>query len=66
MVTIVNPDSKMLDLIWYRLIKMLPDGIAELCDSSGSGDLVSLSTSDGFVEIPAGQSGAGPWLLRSW
>lgn len=66
MVTIVNPDSKMLDLIWYRLIKMLPDGNAELCDSSGSGDLVSLSTSDGFVEIPAGQSGAGPWLLRSW
>jgi molybdopterin molybdotransferase len=66
MVSIVNPDSKKLDLVWYRLVKMLSDGNVELCDTFGSGDLVSLSTSDGFVEVPANQSGAGPWLLRSW
>ncbi len=64
--TVSNPDSKKLDLIWYRLVKVLPEGNVALCDSFGSGDLVSLSTSDGFIEIPAGQSGAGPWRLRCW
>jgi molybdopterin molybdotransferase len=66
LVTVIDPDNKKLDLIWYRLVKILSEGNVELCDSSGSGDLVSLSTSDGFIEIPAGQSGTGPWRLRCW
>ncbi len=63
---ILNPDSQLLDLIWYRLVKLVGEGNAELLDSRGSGDLVSLSMSDGFVEVPAGQSGAGPWKYFSW
>jgi len=63
---ILNPDSQSLDLIWYRLVKLVGEGNAELLDSRGSGDLVSLSMSDGFIEVPAGQSGAGPWKYFSW
>jgi molybdopterin molybdotransferase len=65
-VQIDNPDSRLLDLIWYRLIKLVSDGHGELLDSRGSGDLVSLALSDGFVEVPAGQSGTGPWKYYSW
>ncbi|MDZ4849641.1 MAG: molybdopterin molybdotransferase MoeA [Pirellulaceae bacterium] len=65
-IPIVNPDSKVLDLIWYRLVKLVDNGKGELLDSHGSGDLVSLALSDGFVEVPAGQSGPGPWKYFSW
>ncbi len=63
---ISNPDSQLLDLIWYRLVKLVGDGNVELLDSRGSGDLVSLAMSDGFIEVPAGQSGVGPWKYFSW
>ncbi len=61
-----NPDAKLLDLIRYRLVKLDNDGRGELLDSRGSGDLVSLAFSDGFIEVPAGQQGVGPWKYFSW
>ncbi len=61
-----NPDAKLLDLIRYRLVKLDNHGQGELLDSRGSGDLVSLAFSDGFIEVPAGQHGAGPWKYYSW
>lgn len=65
-VHLTNPDARSLDLLWYRLVRLAGDGQGELLDSRGSGDLVSLAVSDGFVEIPAGQTGVGPWKYFSW
>ena len=59
-------DEKKLSLVWYRLVKVADDGKVSLVDSQGSGDLVSLAQSDGFVEVPVGESGAGPWRVRWW
>jgi molybdopterin molybdotransferase len=61
-----NPDAKLLDMIRYRLVKLDNQGQGELLDARGSGDLVSLALSDGFIEVPAGQQGAGPWKYYSW
>ncbi len=58
-------DDKRLNLVWYRLIE-LNGGHGRLIDSRGSGDLVSLSRSQGFIEQPAGQSGLGPWRTWLW
>jgi molybdopterin molybdotransferase len=60
-----QPDDKTLNLVWYRLIQLNGDSAA-LVDTRGSGDLVSLARSDGFLEIPAGQSGPGPWRAWFW
>jgi molybdopterin molybdotransferase len=49
-----------------RLVRMVDHGVAELIDSLGSGDLVSLGKSSGFVEIPPGDSGEGPWPYVAW
>ena len=59
-------DEKKLPLVWYRLVKVAQDSAVRLVDSQGSGDLVSLAQSDGFVEVPIGASGVGPWRVRWW
>lgn len=63
---IVNPDDKTLHLTWFRPVRIVAGGNLELLRSQGSGDLVALAGSDGFVEIPADQPGAGPWDFWSW
>jgi len=63
---LVESDDKRLPLVWYRLVKVHRDSEVKLIDSQGSGDLVSLSLSDGFVEFPTGGSGNGPWPVRWW
>ncbi len=65
-VTIQNPDTKTLDLTWYRLIQTKDQGQVGFVASKGSGDLVALAQSDGFVEVPPGQAGPGPWPLTLW
>jgi molybdopterin molybdotransferase len=60
-----EPDEKTLNLIYYRLIQFDRNG-ARLVSSLGSGDLVSLARSHGFVEVPAGQRGSGPWRAWLW
>jgi molybdopterin molybdotransferase len=59
-------DDQQLPLMWYRLVEIAADGRVSLMDSRGSGDLVSLARSSGFVALPAGMSGAGPWPLYLW
>ena len=61
-----NADDKTLSLAWYRLVKIGIDSEVNLIGSQSSGDLVSLSLSDGFVEIPLGARGSGPWHVRWW
>jgi molybdopterin molybdotransferase len=65
MLSLNNPDDKKLPLIWYRLITV--DGpTACLVENRGSGDLVSMSRSQGFIEQPIGAAGAGPWKAWLW
>jgi len=55
-----------LPLYAMRLVRLIAPGIAELVPSQGSGDLVALGRSHGFVEIPPHASGEGPWPYQSW
>ncbi|QDT35873.1 molybdopterin molybdotransferase MoeA [Stratiformator vulcanicus] len=63
--SLLNADEKSLHLHWGRLVQLEPQG-ARLLESRGSGDVINASQSDGFIEIPAGQSGRGPWKYFSW
>lgn len=65
-VLVTPADDKQLNLQWYRLIEFSAAGEARYVESRGSGDLIALSRSAGFITLPAGMSGAGPWPLRLW
>ncbi|MGD9689898.1 MAG: molybdopterin molybdotransferase MoeA [Phycisphaerales bacterium] len=67
-VLIVNPDEKSIDLWWHRLASLEPgvEGRARLVDARGSGDVVGAGRSDGFVEMPPGAKGPGPWAFYAW
>ncbi len=58
--------DKTLDLWWHRLARVTTSGEACIADGRGSGDVVSAAGADGFVEIPPGRSGAGPWAFYPW
>ena len=66
LVHLSSADDKQLPLTWYRLIEVDSAGRTQLVTSQGSGDLVSLARSAGFVTVAAGQSGPGPWPLTLW
>ncbi len=59
-------DTKTLDLIWFRLVCLKPDGRLSLVPSQGSGDIASLIQSDGFVEIPVNAQSAGCRPFYAW
>lgn len=65
-VTLTSGHDRPLDLIWFRLVTTDHQGELRFVHSQGSGDLVSLSHSCGFVEIPAGKEGQGPFRLTLW
>lgn len=58
--------KKSIPLTWLRLVKLVDHGVAEPVITQGSGDLVSLGNSDGFVEVPPHETGEGPWPFYSW
>ncbi len=66
MVTVDEFGTKTIPLHWLRLVRLTENGIAELVDTRGSGDLVSLGHSDGFIECPPNTSGMGPWSYYAW
>ncbi|MDG2223763.1 MAG: molybdopterin molybdotransferase MoeA [Rubripirellula sp.] len=61
-----NPGDKTIPLHWLKLVQLSDAGLAEVVISQGSGDLVSLGQSSGFVEVASGQTGKGPWPYYSW
>ena len=61
-----NAGDKSIPLHWMRLVRMIDVGVAEPVISKGSGDLVSLGQSDGFVELPPETVGEGPWPFWQW
>lgn len=65
-VQLAETDDKRIDLTWFRLVTIDSAGAVRLAKSQGSGDLVSLSRSSGFVEIPAGSDSLGPVPLTLW
>lgn len=65
-VTVTPADSLQLPLTWYRLVEISETGDVRFVDTRGSGDLISLARSVGFVTIPPGMCGSGPWPLTRW
>lgn len=65
-VTVTSPDERSLNLWWYRPVRLTEHGQCELVASKGSGDLVATVASDGFIELPPGGSGQGPWPFYLW
>ncbi len=64
--TLCEPPRKTLNLWWYRPVRMLEAGTAELVESRGSGDFVSSARSDGFIETPPNAKEVGPWPFFEW
>jgi len=65
-VTLADPDGATLNLWWHRLVTLGPDGRASLLSGRGSGDVPAAARSSGFVELPPGTSGPGPWPYHAW
>lgn len=58
--------GKRLGLWWHRPVRLSGPGRAVLVEGKGSGDIVSASRSDGFIEVPPGEGGPGPWPFYGW
>jgi molybdopterin molybdotransferase len=65
-VTLVEHDGRRLDMWWFRLVRLVSPGIAELVSTTSSGDFAAAARADGFIEIPPGQAGVGPWPFYGW
>lgn len=65
-ITIANPDNQTIPLWWHRIVKLTPDGRAELIDNKGSGDQIATARSTGFIEIPPNTANPGPWPFYTW
>lgn len=65
-IAIENPDDQTIPLWWHRIVRVNESGRGEFVENKGSGDLIASARSDGFVEIPPGTSGPGPWPFYSW
>lgn len=66
MIYLDNAGDKTIPLHWFRLVRVIDHGKAQPIESKGSGDLVSLGQSSGFVEMPQNAKGAGPWPYHAW
>lgn len=66
-VFLLDPDGKSIPLHWYRPVQYSREQsderiVVQLTPNQGSGDIVALSRSDGFIEIAADKpTTAGPW-----
>lgn len=67
-VELLEPDQKSIPLHWYRPVQFCRSASSErlhvrLTPNLGSGDVVALSASEAFIEIPMDQAThAGPWM----
>ncbi|AMV30668.1 Molybdopterin molybdenumtransferase [Pirellula sp. SH-Sr6A] len=65
-VSVQADDDKTLPLVWFRLVSQNDRGAFVVEPSKGSGDIASLATSIGFVEIPPGEPTTGTRLFYPW
>ncbi len=63
---LATPDDATTDLWWHRLVRERSDGALEFVSLRGSGDIAAAAASSGFIEVPPGASGPGPWSYFSW
>lgn len=61
-----RPPTKTLPITWWRPVKLVENGLAEVTPIKGSGDLIGPAGSDGFVECPPESAGVGPYPFYSW
>ncbi len=66
LVALTEPMDKPLHLYWYRPVRLVANGLAELVAMKGSGDFGASAASDGFVEIAPHATHVGPWPYWSW
>lgn len=70
--SVAPSDGSAIDLWWHRLVREQAEGgplagrRLELVSLRGSGDFAAAAASSGFVEVPPGGSGAGPWEYFCW
>ncbi len=50
----------------FIAVRHIEPGFVRALEMRGSGDCVGLGPSNGFVEIPANQTGIGPWNFFNW
>lgn len=65
-VTVSNTDGAAIQLWWHRPVRLTGPGEAALVPSRGSGDLIATAGADGFIELPPGAHGPGPWPFYAW
>jgi molybdenum cofactor synthesis domain-containing protein len=65
-VRLIDAGDQTIPLHHLRLVRLTEHGAAQLVVSRGSGDLVSLGHSTGFVQLPPHAAGEGPWPYYSW
>jgi molybdopterin molybdotransferase len=65
-VRLVGTNGKTADLWWHRPVRLVGTGEAELAETASSGDVAGAAGSDGFVEVPPGATGEGPWAYYAW
>lgn len=58
-----NPPDRRLNLWQYLPVAWHGDGQVEFLPTKGSGDLAAAARADGFLQIPPGCSGTGPWVF---
>lgn len=61
-----TPPHKTIPLHWMRLVRISGHGTASPIIGKGSGDLVALGESDGFIETPPDNTAIGPWPFYAW
>ncbi|MBZ0172404.1 MAG: hypothetical protein K8E66_08500, partial [Phycisphaerales bacterium] len=66
LVRLTNPGEMTLKFWWHRPVRLTSTGEAMLIPTMGSGDIPSVATSDGFVEVPPGTPGEGPFAFYAW
>ncbi|QDV40203.1 Molybdopterin molybdenumtransferase [Stieleria neptunia] len=66
LVTLDQPPQKAIPLHAMLLARTTATGAAELVPAKGSGDLVALGRSDGYVAVPPMTTTTGPWPMFGW
>lgn len=66
LVSLQSGSEKSLPITWWRPVKLVANGVAELASLKGSGDVIGPADTDGFVEIPPERTGVGPFAYFAW
>lgn len=65
-VTLEQPPTSAIPLHTMLLVRSTDNASAELVPAKGSGDLVALGQSDGYVCVPPMTTTTGPWPMFRW